>query len=191
MSPQSPRLNLAEELVAAAAAYQAAAVIPHCPQCANPCCRLDQLVLELDWKELKAIWQLKESRPAFDQRLASGKGPEEIRAGNGLYYGHQKVCPAYDETHGSCRVYDRDIKPPGCSDFPVYEDGGDVIADLRCEGVDLEALTDWIARALGPGYSVAQSADEQFPFIVTLSVKRMSGTAPVSRHKAAKGRSQR
>lgn len=191
MRPKSPRPNLAEALVTAAAAYQAAAVIPHCPQCAKPCCRLDQLVLDLDWKELKAIWQIKETRTVFDQRLAAGAGPEEIRAANGLYYAHQKACPAYDNTQRTCRVYGQDIKPPGCSDFPVYEDGGYLIADLRCEVVDLDALLASVACALGAGYRIAQSADEQFPFIVTLSVTRVPATAPVGAGKAAKGRSRR
>ena len=191
MSPRSPRHLLAKTLTAAAAAYQAENIISHCPQCAKPCCRLDQLVLELDWKELKAIWQLKETRKEFDQRLAAGKGPKEIRAGNGLYYGHQKACPAFDEAHGSCKVYDQDIKPPGCSDFPVYENDGDLIADLRCEAVDLEVLTDWITRALGPGYRIVQSADEQFPFIVTLLVTRIAAAETSSRRNATKARVQR
>ncbi|MCK9284840.1 MAG: hypothetical protein M0P39_11215 [Rhodocyclaceae bacterium] len=174
MSPRFPRRNLAAPLLAAAATYQDAAVIPHCARCAKPCCRLDSLVLELDWTELKALWRIRVSRAVFDQRLAAGTGPKEIRAANGLYFGHRKVCPAYAETQRTCRVYDQNVKPPGCSDFPVYEDGGDIVADLRCEAVDLAALKACIARALGPGYRITQSADAQFPFIVTLSAARLT-----------------
>ena len=175
MSPRNPRRALATELAAAAAAYQAAAIIPHCATCSKPCCRLDPLVLELDWKQVKVFWLLDESRTAFDRRLASGRGPEEIRAGNGRYYVHGKACPAYDEAGTSCRVYGQEIKPVGCSDFPVYEDGGDIVADLRCEAVDIKALADWIARAVGPAFRVIQSADKEFPFMVSLAVKRVAG----------------
>lgn len=168
---RSQRLNPAKELAAAAAAYQAAEIVPHCTVCSKPCCSLQTLVLELDWKQLKSFWRLEESRPAFDKRLASGKGPEEIRAGNGLYYIHGKACPAYDQSCGTCRVYGQGIKPVGCTDFPVYEDGGSLVADLRCEAVDLKALTAWIARSLGPEFRIVSSADEEFPFMVTLSVK--------------------
>lgn len=180
MSAQDSR-RLATTLAAAAASYQTAAVIPHCTVCAKPCCRLDALVLELEWKQVKTLWQLGESRPAFDKRLAAGKGPEEIRAGNGLYYIHSKPCPAYDDTAGSCKIYGQELKPQGCSDFPVYEDQGSVIADLRCEAVDLKALTAWLARALGPEFRVVHSADEEFPFMVTLSVKRVTGRRKAGR----------
>ncbi|MDE2441527.1 MAG: YkgJ family cysteine cluster protein [Betaproteobacteria bacterium] len=173
MNAQNPRRRLAKELAVAAAAYQVTNVIPHCAQCANPCCKLESLVLELEWKQVKFLWKLDESRPAFDRRLASGKGPEEIRAGNGLYYVHRKPCPAYDELQGSCRVYGQEIKPPGCSDFPVYEDQGSVVADLRCEAVDLKKLVGWLSRAIGPEFRVIQSADEEFPFLITLSLKKM------------------
>jgi Fe-S-cluster containining protein len=180
MSSRESRRLLAGGLTVAAANYQLAVVIPHCAECAKPCCRLDPLVLELDWKQLKALWQLEGSRTAFDRRLSSGKGPEEIRAGNGLYYAHRKVCPAYDAAHRSCRVYDNELKPSGCSDFPVYQDRGSVVADLRCEAVDLEVLAGWIARSLGPEFRIVQSADEEFPFLVTLSVKRVASTSTVS-----------
>ncbi|MBP5987572.1 MAG: YkgJ family cysteine cluster protein [Azonexus sp.] len=171
----SARQRLAKELAAALADYQAAEVIPHCAVCTRPCCKLDTLVLELEWKQVKILWKLDESRPAFDRRLASGKGPEEIREGDGLYYIHSKPCPAYDETGHACRIYGQEIKPAGCSDFPVYEDQGSVIADLRCEAVDIKALTAWIARTLGPEYRIVQTADEEFPFLVTLSVRRAGG----------------
>jgi hypothetical protein len=172
MSSQGLRQHLAAQLQVASASYQNAHVIQHCAECAKPCCRLDSLVLELNWKQVKIFWRLEESRAAFDRRLSSGAGPEEIRAGDGLYYIHTKVCPAYDEAHRSCRVYDQALKPAGCTDYPVYEDGGCVIADLRCEAVDIEVLADWIARAVGPGFRIVQSADKDFPFLVSLSVRR-------------------
>jgi hypothetical protein len=175
MSARDTRRLLASELAAAAAAYQVAAVIPHCAECAKPCCRLDALVLELEWKQVRTFWRLNEARPAFDRRLSSGQGPEEIRAGNGLYYAHRKACPAYDEAGRSCTIYGQELKPSGCSDFPVYEDQGGVIADLRCEAVDLEGLVAWLARAVGREFRIVQSADKEFPFLVTLSVKRVAG----------------
>ncbi|GAB1392469.1 hypothetical protein MASR1M60_06320 [Rhodocyclaceae bacterium] len=172
MTSRGARHRLANTLATAAAAYQAATVNPHCGECAKPCCRLDPLVLELDWHQLKGIWQLDESRRAFDRRLAAGKGPEEIRARDGIYYAHRKVCPAYDEVQHACRVYGLDLKPMGCTDFPVYEDGGCLIADLRCEAVDLKALTDWLARAIGNQFRIIPSADAEFPFMVTLTVDK-------------------
>lgn len=176
MSNRDTRRRLSTELAAAAAAYQVAAVIPHCAICSKPCCHLDPLVLELEWKQLKALWQLDESRPAFDRRLSSGQGPEEVRAGNGLYYIHRKVCPAYDQAAHSCKIYGQALKPTGCSDFPVYEDQGSVIADLRCEAVNLDALATSLARAVGPAFRIIQSADQEFPFMVSLSVKKVAGT---------------
>lgn len=178
MPPRDPRRLLTQELATAAAAYQEAVVIPHCPTCAQPCCRLDKLVLELEWQQVKLFWHLDESRKSFDRRLAAGNGPVEIREGNGRYYVHSKPCPAYDETGHGCRVYGQSIKPPGCSDFPVYEDGGEVVADLRCEAVDLDALAERLARAVGPGWRIVRSADAEFPFLVTLSLRKRSARRP-------------
>ena len=167
----SARRSLATELAAAAAAYQTADVIPHCPQCAKPCCKLDALVLEMEWKQIKTLWKIADSRAVFDKRLAAGDGPQEIRESEGLYFVHSKPCPAYDQAGGSCQIYGQALKPVGCSDFPVYEDRGSIMADLRCEAVDLKALTAWIARTLGPEVRIVQSADREFPFLVTLSVR--------------------
>jgi hypothetical protein len=172
MSKHKPRRLLAERLALAAASYQESAVIPHCSKCLAPCCRLDPLVLELDWEHVKAFWRLDETRAAFDRRLSAGKGPAEIRPMNGAYYAHGKACPAYDEAHRRCRVYDQSLKPGGCTDFPIYEDQGSIVADLRCEAVDPKALAGWIARLVGKGYRVVQSADEEFPFMLTYTVQR-------------------
>lgn len=171
MSAMPPRRHVNKTLVAALDAYQAAHVIPHCAVCSKPCCKLDVLVLELAWKQVKVFWRLDESRAAFDKLLATGKGPEEIRAGNGLYYVHSKACPAYDEAGHSCTVYDQPIKPVGCTDFPLYLDEDCVIADLRCEALEIKALSESLGRSLGPDFRVQHSADEEFPFLVTLSVK--------------------
>ena len=167
----SSRRSLATELAAAAAAYQTADVIPHCTQCAKPCCKLDALVLEMEWKQIKTLWKISDSRAVFDKRLAAGEGPQEIRESEGLYFVHSKPCPAYDQAGGSCQIYGQALKPVGCSDFPVYEDRGSIMADLRCEAVDLKALTARLARTLGPDVRIVQSADREFPFLVTLSVR--------------------
>lgn len=164
--------RLDNELASAAAAYQASAVIPHCPQCSNSCCRLDPLVLELNWKQVRTFWRIDEARAAFDRQLKAGQGPQEIRAGNGLYYAHGKPCPVFDEATASCSVYGQPIKPAGCSDFPVYEDGGTIVADLRCEAVDRTALSSWIGQAVGENYRIVSKADPDFPFLITLSLKK-------------------
>ena len=166
--------SLPKTLAEVAAAYQSAAVIPHCPTCLRPCCGLEALVLELDWRQVKGLWQIEMSRQAFDRQLASGQGPEEIRAGNGLYYAHRKPCPVYDTATASCRVYDQEIKPSGCSDFPVYEDGGEIMADLRCEAVDIEALENRLAAAFGPDFRIVRTADASFSFLVSLAVQSQS-----------------
>lgn len=179
MNSREFRQPLAEKLRTAAATYQDAHVVPHCQSCAKPCCRLETQVLELNWKQVKVFWRLEESRAAFDRRLSSGEGPEEIRAGDGLYYVHRKTCPAYDETAHACRVYDQAIKPAGCTDYPVYEDGDRIIADLRCEAVDSEALVAWMSQALGPEFRIIRTADKDFPFLVSLLVRRL-GAKPKS-----------
>lgn len=183
MTTKDTRQRLANALNEAAASYQAEHVIPHCASCLNPCCRLNPLVLELNWKQIRTFWRIEEARASFDKRLATGQGPQEIRAGNGLYYVHGKACPVYDDTQQSCTVYNQDIKPRGCSDFPVYEDGDCLIADLRCEAVSLESLAAWIGNTLGPDYRVVHRADPDFPFMITLSAKPQGagGKKPRSR----------
>lgn len=175
MPPRPSRRSLASILANEAAAYQAAEIVPHCTACSEPCCKLSSLVLELEWKQLKSFWRIEESRASFDKRLATGKGPEEIREGNGLYYVHGKPCPAYDQNGGTCKVYGQNLKPVGCTDFPVYEDGSHLVADLRCEAVNIKAFSARIARALGDDYRIVQSADRDFPFLVTLAVKPAGG----------------
>lgn len=171
MNTRNSRRPPAKKLANLAAAYQTSSVIPHCPTCAAPCCKLDKLVLELDWAQTKGLWKLEESRKEFDKRLAAGRGPVEIRPANGLYYAHSRPCPAFDPACG-CTVYTTPLKPVGCSDFPVYENEGEIMADLRCEAVDLEALKAALVRELGPDLQIRQRADRDFPFLVTLAVKK-------------------
>lgn len=170
-----PPRSLAGRLADAAAAYQSAVVIPHCTECAKPCCKLETLVLDLEWRQVKALWKIDEAREGFDRRLASGEGPREIRAAGGRYFVHQKPCPAYDEQRHNCRIYGQDLKPVGCSDFPVYENEGELVVDLRCEAVNLASLIASLGRALGPEFRIVQSADREFPFLVALSVRRVPG----------------
>lgn len=172
MNRRSSHQGLAEKLRDVAAQYQQAQVIPHCPNCTKPCCGLSALVLEMEWKQIKFLWKREETRAQFDQLLARQKGPVEIRAANGLYYVHSKPCPAFDQTGVGCRIYDQPLKPAGCSDFPVYEDGNMLTVDLRCEAVHLNELIPVLTDALGGEYQVVQSADRDFPFLVALAAEK-------------------
>jgi len=127
-------------------------------------------VLELTWKRLQGLWNLSVPRRVFDLGLRRGEGPPEIRARDGLYYAHGRVCPAY--RGGECSVYGSWLKPPGCSDFPLYEEDGGLVADLRCEAVDLEEVEEELRRALGPGNRVERCPNPEFPFLVTMKARR-------------------
>lgn len=164
------RAARAQICAAVARRHQARAVAPHCARCRKPCCRLETLVLELTWARLRGIWGVSGSRAAFDRALAWGEGPPEIRPRDGLYYAHGRACPAY--RRGRCAVYGTRLKPPGCSDFPVYEEEGVLVADLRCEAVDPAALEAELARVLGPGAAVTRTENPDFPFLVTLRPRR-------------------
>ena len=63
----------------------------------------------------------------------------------------------------------------------MYEDQGCVVADLRCEAVDIGALAKSIADTVGPEFRIVQTADKEFPFLVTLSVRRRSGNGNADR----------
>jgi Fe-S-cluster containining protein len=151
-----------ERLRAAAAAYQRDVVVPHCPSCSAPCCLLDRVVLELDWPQARALYQIGTSRRAFDRAL-----PPELKEAGGTYYAHTKPCPAFDQAKKSCRVYGTPIKPRSCDDFPVYVDGDAVTADRRCEAVDVDALERRLAAELGADVARVVE-DDRFPFLVTL-----------------------
>lgn len=79
--------------------------------------------------------------------------------------------------HGGQLVDAGERKPSGCSDFPVDADPGDIIADLRCKAVAPGAPGARIARAVGPEFRIAHSADAERPFLATLSVRRVADTA--------------
>ncbi len=157
----------AEELLARVAArYQAEAVVPRCARCREPCCRLATLALEFTWERLRAVWRIEESRAAFDARLARGEGPPELKAEGGLYYAHGRPCPAY--RGGVCAVYGTPAKPPGCTDFPVYVEDGALVADRRCEAVDLDDLEARLLAALGPRGRLRRRVDRAFPTLTRL-----------------------
>lgn len=164
--------------------YQARAVVPHCPVCRKACCRLDQLVLELDWSRLRLLWDLNVSRRAFDAALERGEGPAEIRAQEGLYYVHGRVCPAYRRRR--CSVYGSRLKPPGCEDFPVYEQDGALVADLRCEAVELDALEASLRRAFGIQVRLTAHENLEFPFLVSFRARprRVRARRRTSRRRA-------
>src|SRR5687768_5429994 len=48
----------------AAKVYEAQAVAPHCTSCRTPCCRLQTVVLELDWPRVERLYQIGKSRRA-------------------------------------------------------------------------------------------------------------------------------
>jgi Fe-S-cluster containining protein len=119
--------------------HQDRVIIPHCPSCSRPCCRLTDLVLDLDWTEVQTLYRIGSSKRAFDAKLRDGSGPTSIRAQDGRYFAHGEPCPAYGADQ-RCGVYNTKAKPIGCSDFPVYIDGDVVVADKRCEALDPAAL---------------------------------------------------
>ena len=160
-----------DDLIAAAKVYEAADVAPHCVACRTPCCSLQTVVLELDWRRTEALYQIQSSRSAFDKSLREGSGPPHIRAQNGHYFAHGKPCPAYDQSTKRCTEYGSWVKPRACSDFPLYEDGGALLADLRCEALDLGALEATLKRTLGD-VVIERDPDPQFPFLMSLHVKR-------------------
>ena len=111
------------------------------------------------------------SRREFDQLLERGEGPTEIRSQDGLYYAHGRVCPAY--RGGRCEVYTSRLKPTGCSDFPLYEENGGLVADLRCEAVVLEEVEGALRQTLGTRYQIKRSRNPEFPFLVTWRARRI------------------
>ena len=144
-------------------------VLPHCRDCARPCCNLDSLVLELDWRQLRLLWGIRKPRREFDARLAQGKGPTEVRTQEGMYYVHKRVCPAYQDR--ICSVYGSDLKPAGCTDFPLYvDDGGGLLADLRCEALSLDRVEEELQALLPPAVRVHRRRNPEFPFLVTFRI---------------------
>lgn len=151
-----------DQLRRAAAEIQRTSIVPHCPVCTKPCCKLDELVLDLAWREARALYQITKSRRDFDAALADGSGPAHIKEHAGRYYAHGAPCPAYDTETTLCRVYGTDVKPQGCTDFPVYLDGDAVTADRRCEAVDVDAVERALVAAV-PRARLRRVRDAQFP----------------------------
>lgn len=170
-------------LAGAAADWQARIIVPHCARCREPCCRLRTVVLELDWRRLCALYRIDEPRRAFDARLAAGTGPEHIRRQGDRYFAHGQPCPAFDQATHRCAVYGTALKPPTCTDFPIYLDGDVITADRRCEAVDVEALRLHLERA--GGTPMAPEPDGDFPELVSLVPR----AARRRRHKRERARS--
>ena len=164
MAPR--RQRPVDALAAAAAAWQERVIVPHCAVCREPCCRLNTVVLDLDWARVQALYRIETPKRAFDAALAGGNGPSQLRKQGDLYYAHVLPCPAYDEAAHRCTVYGSALKPPSCTDFPVYVDGEGVTADRRCEAVDVAALQAHLERATG--MRLRQEPDDDFPELVTL-----------------------
>ena len=70
-----------------AAQHQRDVIVPHCPQCKNPCCNLSKVVLDMTWAQTKA-------RLAEAERLLrslrghipseTGWGQDQLDEGDGL-----------------------------------------------------------------------------------------------------------
>jgi Fe-S-cluster containining protein len=153
---------------AAVDAHQARVIIPHCPDCTKPCCNLDELVLEMEWKSAQALYQIKTTRSQFDQKLHEGDGPSDLKESHGKYYAHTKPCRAYVDK--KCTVYGTDKKPEGCTDFPLYVDGDAVTADKRCEAIDIELVQRDLEQSLGR--KLKRTVDSQYDFFVTFEIMK-------------------
>lgn len=145
-------------LLAAAKAWERAVVIPHCRQCARPCCALTDVVLDLSANEVHALYRIGPATKDNDL-------PSTIRRQGKRFFAHGAPCPAFDTGSHRCAVYDTDDKPLGCSDFPVYADGDGITADLRCEAVaaHLAGLEDALVEALDDGATLEVATDPDFP----------------------------
>ncbi len=140
-------------LLAVAKAWERDVVLPHCPQCTRPCCALTDVVLDLSFAEAQALYRITKKDPL----------PQQLRKQRGRYYAHGARCPAFDDDH-RCRVYHTPHKPQGCSDFPLYDDDGELVADLRCEAVrdNVTALEDALLAALDAGQALDVVEDREF-----------------------------
>ncbi|MDP2341706.1 MAG: YkgJ family cysteine cluster protein [Deltaproteobacteria bacterium] len=145
-------------LLQAAKAFEADVVVPHCCACERPCCGLTDVVLELSFPQVQALYSITKKKREFDAAL-----PSMIRRQGDRYYAHGEPCPAYETKTQLCKVYATSTKPQSCSDFPVYDDGDAVTADLRCEAVrdQLEGLRARL-RAVAPG-RIVEERDPDHP----------------------------
>jgi len=121
------------------------------------------------------LWGIRTPRGEFDARLAQGGGPSEVRTQDGRYYVHGKPCPAYRDAR--CGVYDTDLKPGGCSDFPLYvDDRGVLVADLRCEALSLQQVEAELQLRRPPGArALRRRVNREFPFLVSFLPEPLSG----------------
>jgi Fe-S-cluster containining protein len=133
--------------------WQREHVIPHCPECAKPCCNLDELVLDLDKRELRELYG-----------IGPKKLPAHIKTQDGRYYAHGKPCPAYVDT--KCTHYA--TRPEGCRDFPIYVDGDAMTVDLRCEAMNADA----VERALRASFDRVERAASDFDELVVFEISR-------------------
>lgn len=162
---RTEKLSLSEFAVQ----HQRDVIVPHCPQCKNPCCNLSKVVLDMTWAQTQALYNITSTKKAFDASLRDGSGPQNIRAQDGLYYAHGKACPAFDAKSHACGVYGTATKPQSCSDFPFYDDGGGVTVDARCEAVDVGAIEKKLRKQFG-AKRVVKTVNEDFSFLVTFDV---------------------
>ena len=162
-------------LLRAARAFEQDVVIPHCVACARPCCGLSDVVLELNFQQVQALYKIEKPKKAFDRAL-----PTSIKKQGDRYYAHGEPCPAYDLTTKPCGVYGSDLKPQECSDFPVYSDGDVVTADLRCEALRA-GLDDLRKRLRAADDSVVEERDGAFPdtFLTFTSPKTKTKKRPL------------
>jgi Fe-S-cluster containining protein len=105
---------------------------------------------------VQRLYRITSSKRAFDAPL-----PPSVRTRDGRYYAHGAPCPAFESTTQTCRVYATSTKPPGCSDFPVYEDGDAVTVDLRCEAARAGLAT--LRTGLAAVDFTVERRDDDFP----------------------------
>ncbi|HEY4223426.1 MAG TPA: hypothetical protein VGO62_18840 [Myxococcota bacterium] len=157
---------------------QARDIIPHCAVCQRPCCKLDDVVLALEWPQARDLYQIKTRKKEFDANL-----PPYIKEDRDMYYVHKRPCPAYVDK--KCSVYGSKTKPQSCTDFPIYAEVDDddetdfLTVDTRCEAVNLKTIeAEVVARY--PKHQVLVHPDDEFPEIVTIKLAS-TPAAPRSR----------
>lgn len=153
-----------------ASEYQRQHVIPHCASCSRPCCMLTDVVLEFEWPHYVSIYNIDVPQREFDKSLRDGSGPQDVRKMDGIYYTHGAPCPGYDLQTKTCKLYGSELKPENCSDFPVYRDGNILVADTRCEAVDVATFLRHLQQAL-PDIEMHNVPDDEFPVINRISFR--------------------
>lgn len=162
-----PKTDLTEALNQ----FQQQKINSHCSSCSRPCCLLTDVVLDFTWPQFTALYEIKISQRQFDQGLQQRGEPTYIRKQEGLYYAYGSPCPAYDTANKKCNVYNTPLKPVNCSDFPLYFDGDEIIADSRCEALDLATLLTQLRQTF-PTLHFRHTQDRQFGEINRIRVKK-------------------